>query len=155
PSLERGAAIARELKERIRSVERLTASVGIAPNKFLAKLASDLEKPDGLVAFPPEAIPGRLWPLPVERLWGVGPKGAERLRRGGIVTVGDVARADERSLASLVGRSTAAHVKALSRGEDDRPVSAGRAAKSISEERTYLDDLRDPGEIDRALLDRA
>jgi DNA polymerase IV len=154
-SLEEGTGIARRLKERIKRDERLTASVGIAPNKFLAKLASDLEKPDGLVVFRREDIPSRLWPLPVERLWGVGPKAAERLRRGAIRTVGEVDRASEDALRTLVGAGLAAHVKALARGEDDRPVHADREAKSISEERTYGEDLRDAGEIDHALLARA
>jgi len=154
-SLDAGAAIARKLKDRIRSQERLTASVGVAPNKFLAKLASDLEKPDGLVVFPKEAIPKRLWPLPVERLWGVGPKGADRLRLGGLKSVGDIARTPEDAIASLVGATMARHVKALAEGDDDRAVEHDRASRSISEERTYTDDLRDPREIDRALLARA
>jgi len=154
-SLDAGAAIARKLKERIGSQERLTASVGVAPNKFLAKLASDLEKPDGLVVFPKEAIPKRLWPLPVERLWGVGPKGADRLRLGGLKSVGDIARTPEDAIASLVGATMARHVKALAEGDDDRAVEHDRASRSISEERTYTDDLRDPREIDRALLARA
>jgi DNA polymerase-4 len=153
--LDAGAAIARTLKDRIRGQERLTASVGVAPNKFLAKLASDLEKPDGLVVLPKEAIPSRLWPLPVERLWGVGPKSADRLRLGGLRTIGDVARTDEDAIASLVGESMARHVKALAVGDDDRRVEHDRASRSISEERTYTDDLRDPKEIDRALLARA
>src|SRR5262245_38479651 len=89
-SLEEGARIARSLKERIRGEQRLTASVGIAPNKFLAKIASDLEKPDGLVVFPLAEVPTRLHPLPVERLWGVGPKTARRVHALGIRTVGDV-----------------------------------------------------------------
>ena len=154
-SLDAGAAIARKLKDRIRSQERLTASVGVAPNKFLAKLASDLEKPDGLVVLPKEAIPKMLWPLPVERLWGVGPKGADKLRLGGLRTIGDVARTAEDAIASLMGASMARHVKALAGGEDDRAVEHDRASRSISEERTYTDDLRDPREIDRALLARA
>ena len=153
--LVEGAAIARRLKERIRAQERLTASVGVAPNKFLAKLASDLEKPDGLVVLPKEEIPTRLWPLPVEKLWGVGPKGAERLRRGGLKTVGDVARASASALEMLVGGSLARHVGALARGDDDRLVERDRESRSISEERTYTEDLRDPRQIDRALLARA
>jgi len=153
--LDAGAAIARKLKDRIRAQERLTASVGVAPNKFLAKLASDLEKPDGLVVLPKEAIPETLWPLPVERLWGVGPKGADKLRLGGLRTIGDVARTAEDAIASLMGASMARHVKALAGGEDDRAVEHDRASRSISEERTYTDDLRDPREIDRALLARA
>ena len=153
--LVEGAAIARRLKERIRAQERLTASVGVAPNKFLAKLASDLEKPDGLVVLPKEEIPTRLWPLPVEKLWGVGPKGAERLRKGGIKTVGDVARASASALEMLVGGSLARHVGALARGDDDRLVERDRGSRSISEERTYTEDLRDPRQIDRALLARA
>lgn len=153
--LAHGAAIARILKERIRAEELLTASVGVAPNKFLAKLASDLEKPDGLVVFPMEDVRSRLWPLPVTRLWGVGPKSAEVLHRGGLRTIGDIARVSERALAALVGDSVAAHLHALAHGEDDRPVHADHEAKSISEERTYGDDLTDARDIDRALLARA
>jgi len=153
--LAHGAAIARILKDRIRAEERLTASVGVAPNKFLAKLASDLEKPDGLCVFPLEDVPRRLWPLPVERLWGVGPKSAEVLHRGGLRSIGDVARLTEPALSAVVGAGLAAHLHDLARGQDDRPVHAGRESKSISEERTYGDDLTDPREIDRELLARA
>jgi len=153
--LAHGAALARRLKDRVRAEERLTASVGVAPNKFLAKLASDLEKPDGLCVFPLEDVPRRLWPLPVERLWGVGPKSAEVLRRGGFRTIGDVARVSAAALATVVGDGLAAHIHGLAEGRDDRPVSAGRESKSISEERTYGDDLLDPREIDRELLARA
>ncbi len=153
--LAHGAAIARVLKDRIRNEQRLTASVGVAPNKFLAKLASDLEKPDGLCVFPKDDVARRLWPLPVERLWGVGPKTAEVLRRGGLRSIGDIAGVSETGLAALVGPRMAAHLAALARGEDDRPVSASRESKSISEERTYADDLTDAREIDRELLARA
>jgi nucleotidyltransferase/DNA polymerase involved in DNA repair len=153
--LAHGAAMARTLKQRIRAEERLTASIGVAPNKFLAKLASDLEKPDGLCVFPLEDVPHRVWPLPVERLWGVGPKSAEVLRRGGLRTIGEIARVSEAALHTLVGAGMAAHLHRLSRGEDDRPVTSGREAQSISEERTYTDDLTDPHEVDRELLARA
>lgn len=153
--LAAGAETAAEIKARIRREQRLTASVGVAPNKFLAKLASDLEKPDGLVVLPLEAVRERLWPLPVERLWGVGPRSAERLRRGGLNRIGDVARAAPDALRALVGESAAAHLARLARGEDDRPVDPDRTAKSISEERTYGEDLTDPERIDRALLARA
>ncbi len=153
--LAHGAVIARRLKDRIRGDERLTASVGVAPNKFLAKLASDLEKPDGLCVFPLEDVERRLWPLPVRRLWGVGPKSAEVLHRGGLKTVGDVAGVSQAGLAALVGQVMAAHLQALAHGMDDRPVHADQEAKSISEERTYGDDLTDPREIDRELLARA
>jgi DNA polymerase-4 len=153
--LAAGGRAAAALKARIRSEQSLTASVGIAPNKFLAKVASDLEKPDGLVLFPIEEVPARLWPLPVERLWGVGPKTAARLRKAGLTTVGEIARWPEARLERLVGRSHAVHLGALARGEDDRPVEPGRARKSISEERTYGNDLHDPAAIDRALLERS
>lgn len=153
--LEAGRATGREIKERIRATERLTASVGVAPNKFLAKLASDMEKPDGLVVFPLAAVPERLWPLPVDRLWGVGPKTAARLRQAGIETVRGVLDLPERELAVTVGPALAAHLRALARGEDDRPVEPEREAKSISEERTYLVDLTGGEDIDQALLARA
>ena len=153
--LEEGRAVARELKERIRAEECLTASVGVSPNKFLAKVASDLEKPDGLVVFPLEDVERRLWPMPVGRLWGVGPKTAERLAAGGLRIIGDLARVTEDGLSALVGRGSAQHLRALARGEDDRPVVARHDPKSISEERTYSDDLTDPDDTDRALLARA
>jgi len=153
--LAEGSARAQTLKDRIRSEQRLSSSVGIAPNKFLAKVASDMEKPDGLVVLALESIPSKLWPLPIERLWGVGPKTAEKLRGGGIVRIGDIARVDEQALVALVGPSSAAHLRALAEGADDRPVHSGRQAKSISEERTYGEDLTRFDSIDRALLGRA
>ena len=153
--LEDGRLVARRLKERIRAEERLSASVGVAPNKFLAKIASDLEKPDGLVVFPLVEVPARLWPLPVGRLMGIGPKTAPRLVAAGLKTIGDVAAADPRRLEDLLGESWGPQVRALAHGEDDRAVDADRETRSISEERTYGDDLRDPDHIDRALLARA
>jgi DNA polymerase-4 len=153
--LDRGAEEARRVKRAIRDEQRLTASVGVAPNKFLAKIASDLEKPDGLVVIPLDSLAEILWPLPVDRLWGVGPETAKRLRTGGIERIGDLLRVAEEDVTRLVGKGSAAHLRALARGEDDRPVVPSRAAKSISEERTYGEDLTDPGRIDRALLARA
>jgi DNA polymerase-4 len=153
--LAAGAATGRRMKARIRTELGLSASVGVAPNKFLAKVASDLEKPDGLVVIAREDLPVKLWPLPVGRLWGVGPKTAERLKGGGVRTIGDVARVPPQALEALVGAAGAAHLSALARGEDDRPVVPNRAAKSISEERTYGTDLTDPADLERALLARA
>jgi DNA polymerase-4 len=153
--LEEGARIARRLKHRIRLEQRLTASVGVAPNKFLAKVASDLEKPDGLVVLPLEEVPSRLHPLPVEKLWGVGPKTAVRLHALGIRSVGDVLRVPQALLDLHLGGSMGAHLRSLARGEDDRPVDTEREPKSISEERTYATDLTDPDRIDRAMLERS
>ena len=153
--LDAGAETGHELKRRIRDEQRLTGSVGVAPNKFLAKFASDLDKPDGLVVLDIDALPDRLWPLPVERLWGVGPSTARRLRAGGVSRIGDLLTVDEAHLDALVGADGAAHLRALARGRDDRPVRSGHRAKSVSEERTYGDDLTRPADIDRALLARA
>ncbi|HKQ61570.1 MAG TPA: DNA polymerase IV [Candidatus Polarisedimenticolaceae bacterium] len=153
--LAAGAAAGRRIKQRIRDEQRLTGSVGIAPNKFLAKLASDLEKPDGLVVFAREDVERRLWPLPVERLWGVGPRTAERLHNVGLRTIGDLRRAGEAALRAQLGPASAAHLLALASGEDDRAVQADHAAKSISEERTYAEDLTAADDIDRALLARS
>src|SRR5881409_3988818 len=120
--LEVGMRIARRLKERIRREQRLTASVGVAENKFLAKVASDLEKPDGLVLLPLEEVPRRLHPLPVERLWGVGPKTAARLRTASVRTIGDILKIPRPRLEACVGGSLSSHLSALARGEDDRSV---------------------------------
>lgn len=150
-----GGNIGRTLKDRIRREQGLTASVGVAPNKFLAKFASDLEKPDGLVVFPPEAIEDVLWPRDVDRLWGVGPKTALRLRAAGFRTIGDLLRTDRAHLERVVGRRGADHLTALARGHDDRTVTPTREAKSVSEERTYGTDLTDPRDLDREILARA
>jgi DNA polymerase-4 len=153
--LEGGRRTGARLKERIRAEQRLTASVGVAPNKFLAKVASDLEKPDGLVVLPQAEVPARLWPLPVERLWGVGPRTAARLHAAGIRTIADLLEAKTPVIVPLLGDAEAARLRALARGQDDRPVEPDREARSISEERTYGNDLTDPEEIDRALLARS
>src|SRR5205085_1198614 len=139
-----GRRIAAALKQRIRAEQRLTASCGVAPNKFLAKVASDLEKPDGLVVLGAADVEPRLHPLPVERLWGVGPKTAAVLRAASVLTVGDVLRVPAARLEATVGRDQAIHLRQLARGEDDRPVVCDREARSISEERTYGRDLRRP-----------
>ncbi len=150
-----GGDIGRNLKAMIVQDHGLTSSVGVAPNKFLAKIASDLEKPDGLVLFPLEAVKIRLWPMPVERLWGVGPKTGERLKAGGVHRIEDLAGRPESAIASLVGERAGRHLQALARGEDDRPVVPSREAKSTSSERTYETDLTDADELDRALLARS
>jgi len=155
PDLREGAAAARRLKETIRGRERLTASVGVAPTKFLAKVASDLEKPDGLVVFPLEDVRARLWPLPVERLWGVGPRTAARLHLLGLRAIGDLVHAGEERLAGVLGPGAARHLLSLARGEDPRAVVPDRESKSISEERTYAADLRDRDQIEAELLDRS
>ena len=146
---------ARELKARIRDEQRLTASVGVAPNKFLAKLASDMDKPDGLTVIAMDDLPTKVWPLPVERLWGVGPKTAARLRETGITSIGHLLEYDAGLLKTRLGANSAAHLRALARGDDDRPVVSERPHKSISEERTYGVDIEDPEEIDCAMLARA
>ncbi len=154
-SLDEGADLGRALKDRITEAERLTASVGVAGNKFLAKVASDMQKPDGLVILAPDDVEAELWPLPVDRLWGVGQKTRARLEKGNLHTVHDIAVADPRRLEDLVGARTAGHLQALSRGEDHRAVVNAHRRKSLSEERTYTYDLKSPQRIDRALVERA
>jgi nucleotidyltransferase/DNA polymerase involved in DNA repair len=153
--LDGGGRMGQRLKEKIRAAERLTCSVGVAPNKFLAKLASDLEKPDGLVIFRKEEVPTRLWPMPSEKLWGVGPKIGTRLTAAGLRTVGDIARCSIGALGDVLGRRLAMHVRELAAGRDDRQVKASRDAKSISAERTYAKDLTGSDEIDHAMLARS
>ncbi len=154
-TLDDGRRLAQDLKQRIRDSQQLTASVGVSPNKFLAKVASDLDKPDGLVVLGHEQLADLLWPLPIERLWGVGPKTAKRLRKRRIATIGDLARVQEAVLRGIVGARSAKHLRALAHGQDERPVEPQRDTKSISEERTYTQDLVDADAIDRALLQRA
>ncbi len=147
-----GVSIARRIKHEIWTRERLTVSVGIAPNKFLAKLASDLEKPDGLVVVPPGGEKGFLHPLPVERLWGVGKKTARRLHSLGLKTIGDVATAPTALLDRHLGHAHALHLKRLADGEDDRPVEPGRERKQIGRETTFDADVDDRERVRRTLL---
>ncbi len=145
-----GLAIARRIKEEIREELGLVASVGVAPNKFLAKLASDLDKPDGLVVVPTDAIEAFLEPLPVSRLWGVGKVSNRDLAQMGVHTIGDLRRLPEALLVSRFA-NTAVHWARLARGIDDRRVVPDRDAKSISHETTFATDIDDP-EILRSWL---
>ena len=141
------------LKATIHEKTQLVASVGIAPNKFLAKIASDLEKPDGLVEVPPDEAGVRafLWPLPVSRIWGVGKKTEARLHLLHVRTVGDLAKLSEEKLRQNFGEKTAMQLRALSLGHDDRPVAPRGPQKSIGREITYPEDLRDVAVIEREL----
>ena len=134
--------VAREMKRRIRAETGLTASAGVAPNKFLAKVASGWRKPDGLTVISPGRVEAFLAGLPVEALWGVGPVTAAKLRALGIDKVTDVRHVDPAQLREAVG-SAADWLRRLSHGDDPRPVVPHRAAKSASSETTYAEDLRD------------
>ena len=130
----------------------LVASVGIAPNKFLAKIASDLEKPDGLVVIEPKDVLRVLAPLPVTRIWGVGKKTAQQLSLLRIRTIGELRAVPPPRLAERVGARMAAHLLALARGEDDRPVEAEREMKSIGREHTFPADIAPGEKAEQALL---
>jgi DNA polymerase-4 len=145
--------IARALKEAIRAETGLTASVGVAASKLMAKVASDLRKPDGLVVVPPGTEAALLAPLPVRRLWGVGPKMEEVLARIGVTTIGELAALDPARLERRLG--THGHdLLLLARGVDDRPVVSQReGAKSVGHEHTFGADTADAGELRRTLLD--
>ena len=135
-------AVAKRLKERIRETTGLTASAGVAPNKFLAKIASGWKKPDGLTVIPPDRVEPFLQRLPVDALWGVGPVTAKKLRARGITRLVDVRAIDERVLREAVG-SMADWLRQLATGVDDRPVIAHRETKSSGSENTYPEDLTD------------
>ncbi len=124
----------------VRAATGLTASAGVAPNKFLAKVASDLDKPNGLVVIPPERVDAVLRDLPIGRVPGVGRVTEARLRARGIETCGDVQRHDEADLLAWFGRS-GLRLARLARGEDPRPVQAERRRKSCSVEDTFARDL--------------
>lgn len=145
---------ARALKDRIREETGLVASIGIAPNKFVAKLASDVDKPDGLVHVTADRVHAFLDPLPVERLWGVGEVTTNRLRGAGIRSFGALRRCPEPRLRGLVGRQ-APRLQALAAGNDRRPVVVDRAARSISTERTFEQDLSRVAQLTALLSEMA
>ncbi len=138
--------VARRLKERIRSETGLTASAGVAPNKFLAKIASGWKKPDGLTVISPERVEPFLQRLPVDALWGVGPVTARKLRARGIERLVDVRTVDTEVLHETVG-SLADWLLQLAHGIDDRPVVPNRETKSSGSESTYAKDLTDLAEM--------
>jgi len=146
---------AEQLRTAIRErTDGLTCSVGISATKFISKIASGMDKPDGVT----EVVPGRelafLHPLPIGRLWGVGPKAQQRLRERGIRSIGDLASISEETLASWFGEH-GRHMARLSRGLDPRSVDPGRERKSISHEDTYAIDVVGVDALRRKLLSQA
>jgi DNA polymerase IV len=145
-------AIAEKIREEVAREVGVTCSVGIAPAKFVAKLASDGCKPDGLLHVPAGEVASFLETMPVERLWGVGEKTAELLSRLAIRTVGDLGRTPMTILERLLGEAAASHLSHLAHGIDDRPVVPYEAPKSVGHEETFDRDLDDEDEILRELL---
>src|SRR6476660_2975280 len=149
-----GRTVAARLKAVIREKTCLTASAGVAPNKFLAKIASGWKKPDGLTVIAPERVEQFLHKLPVDALWGVGPVTANRLRERGIERLVDVRTVSPAVLREAVG-SNAEWLRQLANGVDDRPVEPNQSAKSSGTENTFAEDLRDLAEIRREIDEMA
>jgi DNA polymerase IV len=149
-----GEVIAGAIRRAVRAELELTASAGVAPCKFAAKVASDFGKPDGLVVVGEGDVAAFLAPLPIERMWGVGPKTAPRMRALGYQTIGDLAVAETAALERLLGR-WGIEVGRLARGEDARDVVPDGQAKSIGAEETYEEDLVGSDAIASTLLDHA
>src|SRR5687768_13751344 len=149
-----GRNVAMRIKQAIREATKLTASAGVAPNKFLAKIASAWKKPDGLTVIAPERVERFLQKLPVDALWGVGPVTAARLRERGIERLVDVRTADEEVLRDAVG-SWGDWLRQLANGIDDREVEPNRETKSSGSENTFASDLTDLNEIRREIDEMA
>ncbi|MDQ1516899.1 MAG: polymerase [Actinomycetota bacterium] len=147
-----GAQIGAAVRARIRAETGLTASVGVATSKLLAKLASDDAKPDGMLVVEPGTELAFLHPHPVARLWGVGPATLARLARFGVETIGDLAAVAEASLVDALGRAHGGQLHALAQGRDDRPVEADRETKSIGQEETFPRDVADREVLRREAL---
>ena len=143
---------AEEIRTRIREELMLTASAGVAPVKFVAKIASDYRKPDGLTVVPPHRVLEFIHPLPVEKLWGVGPATATRLHAIGLRTIAEVAARDKDELRARLGR-TGAHLWELANGRDDRPIVTSRKRKSRGAERTFAEDVTDMDKLRAVLAD--
>ncbi len=146
-----GVEMAHQIKKRIIEKERISASVGVAPNKYLAKIASDLEKPDGLVVVRKDKINEFLHPLDISRLWGAGIRTQEVLRKMDIHTIGDLAAFPRDVLSSKFGKM-GAHFYNLAHGIDDRPIVAGEGVKSVSNEHTFGRDVNDVEQLLQTLL---
>ena len=144
--------IAVRLRREVRERVGLPITVGVARTKFLAKVASGVGKPDGLLVVPPDLELAFLHPLPVERLWGVGPATATKLHSRGIVTVGQVARLGEAALVTMLGRAAGRHLHALAHNRDLRPVQPGRRRRSIGSQRALGRSRRSPEAVDAAVV---
>jgi nucleotidyltransferase/DNA polymerase involved in DNA repair len=144
--------IGETIRARVHDEQGITCSVGVAPNKFLAKLASTRVKPDGLLVVPADDVVGFLHPLPVGALWGVGERTEEALTRLGLRTVGDLARIPQTTLERALGRAAGAHLAALAWGRDERVVVPHEPDKSIGAEETFGTDVDDPDIVHRELL---
>ena len=134
-------ALAQSIKDAVRSATGLSCSIGVAANKLLAKIASDLDKPDGLTILDENDLERRIWPLPARRINGIGPKSAARLESHGIRTIGELAAADPSFLVATFGRAHGEWMHAAAHGRDDRPVVTHSEPKSISRETTFDRDL--------------
>ncbi|MBH9553453.1 DNA polymerase IV [Inhella gelatinilytica] len=146
--------LAQDIKNNVRGATQLTCSIGLAPNKLLAKIASELDKPDGLTLIRPEDLTVRIWPLSVRAINGVGPKAAERLESLGIHTIGALAACDPAWLIQRFGKAYGAWLHESAHGRDDRPVITHSESVSISHETTFERDLhavRDKAELGRIL----
>jgi DNA polymerase-4 len=146
----RARDVARAMKSAVREATGLTCSIAVAPNKLLAKIASELDKPDGLTIMKPEDVPRRIWPLPPSRINGIGPKASRKLEALGIRSIGALAHADLPWLVEHFGRNYGAWLARVARGEDDRDVVTESEPVSISRETTFDRDLS--AQRDRAEL---
>ena len=138
---ENSVELATRIKQAVREATHLTCSICVAENKFLAKMGSELDKPNGLTILSREDIPTRIWPLPVGKVNGIGPKTATRLNELNILTIGDLAAKDKIFLREHFGRNNAEWLHAVAYGEDDKPLTTGSGSKSISRETTFERDL--------------
>jgi DNA polymerase-4 len=143
-------AVAQEIRNNVRRATGLTCSVGVTPNKLLSKIASELDKPDGLTLLTEAELPTRLWPLPVRRINGIGPKAGAKLRALGIETIGELAARERSWLVAQFGRAYGRWLHDAAHGRDDRPVETRGEPVSMSRETTFERDLhavRDRAEL--------
>ncbi len=145
--------ISKEIKKRIKEETGLTCSIGIAPNKLLAKIASDMQKPDGLTIITEAAVESRIWPLPVRKLWGVGPKTEAYLRNIGIMTIGELAVMPVDDLHRHFGKSYGDYLYEASRGIDESPLVTHWEPKSTSRETTFQTDINNWQELARNIAE--
>lgn len=150
---EDSLSLARRIKQAVHDATGLTCSIGITPNKLLAKICSDLDKPDGITLLGLDELESRIWPLPARKINGIGPKANERLAQMEITTIGELATAAPDRLVRHFGQSMGIWLNQVARGIDDRPIKTSREPKSISRETTFQRDLHP--KLDRAELSEA